>query len=90
MTRPSPRNGIAKRPHKASLKPSTRSRSATPTAQALRRTPVEACKWITLAAVHGLKEAAIFKVALEKKLTPDQRSRAQQLANAALKRQTPN
>jgi TPR repeat protein len=51
---------------------------------------VEACKWITLASAHGLKEAAIFKVALEKKLTPDQKTRAQQLANAALNPHPPN
>ncbi|HZO86311.1 MAG TPA: SEL1-like repeat protein, partial [Verrucomicrobiae bacterium] len=51
---------------------------------------VEAYKWISLATAHGLKEASIFKVALEKKLTPDQKSRAQQLANAALNHQPAN
>ena len=44
----------------------------------------QAYKWIALAAVHGDKNAATFRDTLAKKLSPDQRSKAQQLVNAAL------
>ena len=45
---------------------------------------VEAYKWLSLAASHGHKEATAFKAELEKKLSPEQKTRAQQLADAAL------
>ena len=41
-------------------------------------------KWISLAASRGHKEATAFKIELEKKLSPEQKTRAQQLADAAL------
>ena len=46
---------------------------------------VEACKWAALAAAHGVEEAAIFKAATEKKLTPEQKAKADQVIAEALK-----
>ena len=45
---------------------------------------VEAYKWIALAASHGQKNAATFNETLAKKLSADQKSKAQQLVQAAL------
>ena len=46
---------------------------------------VEAYKWLSLAAAHGNTNAAPYKTTLEQKLTPDQRSKAREIAEAALR-----
>ena len=45
---------------------------------------VEAYKWVALAASHGQKNAATFNDTLAKKLTADQKAKAQQLVQSAL------
>ena len=50
---------------------------------------VEAYKWISLAATRGHAPALEFKETLEKKLTPEQKAKAQQLANTVLEHPAP-
>ena len=45
---------------------------------------VEAYKWTALAAAHGVKEAAAFQPILEKKLAPEQKTKAQELVQSLL------
>ena len=45
---------------------------------------VEAYKWVSLAYSHGNRYAARYKESLAKKLTVEQKARAQQLADAIL------
>jgi TPR repeat protein len=45
---------------------------------------IEAYKWISLAAAHGLSDAATFKGTLEKKLTPEEKAKAEQLVSASV------
>jgi TPR repeat protein len=41
---------------------------------------VEACKWLNLSAAQGLEAARANRVALEKKMTPEQIAEARKLA----------
>jgi TPR repeat protein len=45
---------------------------------------VQACKWAALAWAHGLEEAALFKMATEKRLTAEQKAQAEQAIAEAL------
>ena len=47
---------------------------------------VEAYKWFVLAAAHGNSSASTLKETFAKKLTPEQKAKAQQMANAVLSR----
>ena len=46
---------------------------------------LEAYKWIALASTNGHNEAKIFMATLDKKLSPEQKTKAQQLVDAARK-----